>query len=249
MARNFASSDMAHGPIYKRIKNQLTERLASGEWKPNEAIPSETRLAQEFDVSIGTIRKAIDELVADKILVRQQGRGTFVAAHTQDRFLYHFFHVVNEDGTRRLPVTELLAFRKERADEGVARRLFLDRGARVVHFRNLLCIEGAPVEVNDVYLSADRFADFTRDLLANRPGTIYQLYQDHYGINVIRISERIRSAAAQHPEAQLLGLPGGAPVLAIERTAFTYGEAPVELRRSLVNTEHHVYLNEMAKQV
>jgi len=249
MPRTFAQPDLALGPMYKRIKQQLTDSLASGEWKPNEAIPSEARLAQQFDVSIGTIRKAIDELVAEKILVRQQGRGTFVAAHTQDRFLYHFFHIVADDGVRRFPTTELLAFRKERCDEGVAERLGLGRNARVVHFRNLLRVDGAPVEVNDIYLDAERFPDLSRDLLASRPGTIYHLYQDRYGINVIRTSERLRAAAAGPEEAELLELPPGAPVLAIERTAFTYGDVPVEVRRSLVNTEHHVYLNEMAKQV
>lgn len=248
MQRTFAHPDVALGPMYKRIKMQLTESLASGEWKSNEALPSESRLAKQFNVSIGTIRKAIDELVAEKILIRQQGRGTFVAAHTQDRFLYHFFHIVRDDGTKRFPTTSLIFFRKARCDDTIAQRLNLERNARVIHFRNLLKFEDEPIEVDDIYLSAELFPDMTREVLLERPGTIYQLYQERFAINVIRTSERLQAVAGEAEVAQMLHLAPGAPMLSIERTAFTYSDTPIELRRSLVNTQHHAYLNEMAKQ-
>lgn len=248
MHRTFAHPGVALGPMYKRIKMQLTDSLASGQWQPNEALPSESRLAKQFHVSIGTIRKAIDELVAEKILVRQQGRGTFVASHTQDRFLYHFFHIVRDDGTKRFPSTRLLSFRKERSDDGIAQRLGLERGARVIHFRNLLTFEDQPIEVDDIYVSLERFEDLSRDTLLNRPGTIYQLYQERFGINVIRTSERLKAAAAVPDVAQLLAVKEAAPVLQIERTAFTYSDTPIELRRCVVNTQGHAYFNEMAKQ-
>lgn len=248
MPSTFAHPDVALGPMYKRIKMQLIERLSSGEWKSNEALPSEARLAKQFNVSIGTLRKAIDELAAEKILIRQQGRGTFVAAHTQDRFLYHFFHIVRDDGTKIFPTTQLLSFRKIRCDEAVARLLQLPRNARVAHYRNLLKLEDTPVEVDDIYLSVDSFPDMDRDVLLNRPGTLYHLYQERYGINIVRTSERLQATSADAETAEILNLPPGAPVLSIERVAFTYSDTPVELRRSVVNTEHHAYHNEMAKQ-
>src|SRR5690606_21176071 len=68
-------------PLYKGVKLLITQGRMAGEWRPGQAIPSESRLAGRFGVSLGTVRKAIDELVAEKILVRHQGRGTFVAAH------------------------------------------------------------------------------------------------------------------------------------------------------------------------
>jgi GntR family transcriptional regulator len=142
MNGTISAADIGHGPLYKRVKSLLTQSLAEGEWKPNEAIPSESRLAERFDVSIGTVRKAIDELTAERILVRQQGRGTFVASHTQSRFLYHFYHVVGEDGIKRFPSPELLQFRRIRAEPHVATRLGIEKGARVIHVRNLLRIEG-----------------------------------------------------------------------------------------------------------
>ncbi len=239
-------ADIGSGPLYKQVKLRLTEGLANGEWPPGSAIPSESRLAERFRVSIGTVRKAIDELVAERILVRQQGRGTFVAAHTHNRYLFHFFHIVGEDGTKQFPKTELLAFEQARADATTAAALQLPRGARVLRIRNLLRLHETPVEVNELYLSAARFGDLAREDFVARPGTIYQFYQDRYGINIIRIGERLRAIAAPAGEADALGLPRGAPVLSIERTAYTYNDVPIELRRSWVDTARHVYQTDLA---
>ena len=94
-------------PLYKEIKRQLMDALTSGEWRPGQSIPSERRLSERFGISIGTLRKAIDELVAENILIRQQGRGTFVATHTRDRLLFYFFHVVPESGPKAYPEQRL----------------------------------------------------------------------------------------------------------------------------------------------
>src|SRR5688500_18338871 len=131
MPDTLAAGGITLNPLYKEVKIRLTRGLATGEWKPGEAIPSETRLADSFNVSIGTIRKAIDELVAERILLRQQGRGTFVATHTEDRTLFYFFHIVGKDGSRELPVTELLSFRKARASAAEEERLVIERNAAV----------------------------------------------------------------------------------------------------------------------
>lgn len=241
MNGTISAADIGRGPLYKRVKSLLTQSLSEGEWKPNEAIPSESRLAERFDVSIGTVRKAIDELTAERILVRQQGRGTFVAAHTQNRFLYHFYHVVDEDGVKRFPSPELLQFRRIRAEPNVAGRLGLEKGSRVIHMRNLLRIEGSPVEVNDIYLNAELFEGMDRETFSQRPGTIYQLYQEQFGVNIIRTSEQLRAVAVGETEARLLQLEENAPVLQVDRIAYTYHSQPIEYRCSLVNTTRHVY--------
>src|SRR5688500_8898360 len=131
MGDTLAAGGLTFNPLYKEVKNRLTRGLAAGEWKAGEAIPSEAKLSERFNVSIGTIRKAIDELVAERILLRQQGRGTFVATHTEDRTLFYFFHIVGKDGSRELPVMELLSFRKARATAAEEERLGIGRGAAV----------------------------------------------------------------------------------------------------------------------
>src|SRR6476661_10875691 len=138
MTDTLTAGSPTFNPLYKEVKIRLTRGLAAGEWKPGAAIPSESRLAERFNVSIGTIRKAIDELVAERILLRQQGRGTFVATHTEDRTLFYFFHIVGKDGSRELPVTELLSFRKTRATAAEEERLGLARGAPTYRIQNLL---------------------------------------------------------------------------------------------------------------
>ncbi len=248
MPMTLAHDPVPPGPLYRRVVARLTEKLAAGEWRSGEAIPSEARLAEQFVVSVGTIRKAIDELVAGKILVRQQGRGTFIATHSEDRFLYHFFHVVGRDGVKRFPTVQTLSFRRARADATAAERLRIARGARVIRIQNLLRIEDRPAVLDDITLPVELFPDLNKDIFVNRLGTIYHLYQERYGINVVRAVERLQAVLADVSAARALGVRAGTPLLEINRTAYTYRDQPVEVRHSLVNTERHEYLSDFGRQ-
>jgi GntR family transcriptional regulator len=236
---------LTSAPLYKEVKTRLTRGLATGEWKPGEAIPSESRLAQRFGVSIGTVRKAIDELVAERILLRQQGRGTFVATHNEDRTLFYFFHIVGKDGSRELPTTDLLSFRKARANATEAEHLGIDAGAPVFRIQNLLKLSGRPVLVDEITVSQALFDDLDEDVFGGREGTIYGLYEARYRITVTRISERISAAHAAPRIAGLLGLSEDTPALVIRRVAYTYNDTPVEYRVSSVNSERHEYLSDL----
>jgi GntR family transcriptional regulator len=247
MADTLAAGSLTFNPLYKEVKIRLTRDLAAGEWKAGEAIPSESRLAARFNVSIGTIRKAIDELVAERILLRQQGRGTFVATHTEDRTLFYFFHIVGKDGSRELPVTELLSFRKSRSNASEEERLGLARGAAVFRIQNVLKLGGKPVIFDEITVSAALFPDLDEHIFGGREGTIYGLYQARYGINVLRISERLAAARPPARAASLLEITTSTPALAIKRVAYSYDDTPVEFRVSWVNTEHHEYLSDLWK--
>lgn len=232
-------------PLYREVKRLLTRALDEGRWAPGEALPSEAKLAATLRVSIGTLRKAVDELVAEQVLVRRQGSGTYVATHGPSRYLFSFFHVVAEDGTRALPEPELLAFETGRAGADEAARLGIPAGGRVARFRNLLRIAGAPVVLDDIVVPRALFPDLSERLLRARESTIYNLYQTRYGVNVVRATERLRARAASRDEAAILGLGHGEAALEIRRVALTYHDRPVELRRSLVNTRHHEYAAEL----
>lgn len=248
MASSAPTADsLTAAPLYREVQWRITRALAAGEWKPGEAIPSESQLARQFKVSIGTIRRAIDELVAGRILVRQQGRGTFVATHTEDRTLFYFFHVVGKDGSREFPVSELLDFRKERADADDEKHFGLTRGSRVARARNLLKLAGKPVVLDDITVPAERFTRLDEATFRNREGTIYGLYQARYGVNVVRISERLSAAHAPADIAAILGMRTEQPVLQIRRIAYTYNDTPVEYRRSWINSTDHEYLSDLWK--
>ena len=234
-------------PLYKEIKRQMMEALTDGEWKPGEAIPAERRLSERYGISIGTVRKAIDELVAENILIRQQGRGTFVASHTRDRLLFYFFHVVPESGEKVYPDVQFLSFAKAKADRPAAEKLGLAVGDPVFRIRNRLRLAGTPIIVDDITVPAVRFAGLTEARVRDRPSTIYNLYQEAFGISVVRTNERLRATLADGEFAALLDVARGAPLLQIRRVAQTYNDVPVEFRVSLVNTAHHEYWAEIGR--
>lgn len=247
MADTLTAGGYTGNPLYKEVKIRITRNLAAGAWKPGEAIPSESRLAEQFNVSIGTIRKAIDELVAERILVRHQGRGTFVARHTDDRTLFYFFHMVGKDGSRVLPVMDLLSFRASKAGAVEEALLGLNRGAPTFRIRNLLKLSGKPVIHDEIIVSARLFSGLTEQQFALREGTIYALYQARWGINVVRINERLSAGCPPAAIAPLIGMRATAPALVIRRVAYTYHDVPVEYRVSWVNTEEHEYLSDLWK--
>jgi GntR family transcriptional regulator len=237
----------ASAPLYKEVKRRLMQELAAGQWAPGEALPSETQLAQRFAVSIGTVRKAIDDLVAERIVVRQQGRGTFLASHGRTRLLFHFFHIVPREGEKQYPQTRTLAFRRGRAEAREAAKLGLAPGDPVYRIRNVLSLAGRPVILDDLVLPQRLFPDLTEKVFTARDNTIYHLYQTRYGINVLRTSERLSATLADAEVAKLLGVKKGAPLLAINRVALSYHQQPVELRRSLVDTTAHEYFSDLGK--
>lgn len=234
-------------PLYREIKRQMMEALTGGEWKPGEAIPAERRLSERYGISIGTVRKAIDELVAEHILIRQQGRGTFVASHTRDRLLFYFFHIVPESGPKAYPDVEFLSFTKARADRIAAEKLGIATGDAVFRIRNRLRLAGAPIMVDEITLPVARFARLTEAQFRDRHSTIYNLFQEAFDISVVRSSERLRATLADAESAALLEVARGSPLLLIRRVAHTYNEVPVEYRVSLVNTEHHEYWAEIGR--
>src|SRR3954470_7712837 len=117
-------SDVPLGiPLYQEVKHKLMESLHSGEWKAGDMVPAEKRLCERFGVSVGTLRKAVDELVAENILIRHQGRGTFVASHSSDRYMFGFFHIYSQDGKKEHPKVEFISLSQEKADADSARLL------------------------------------------------------------------------------------------------------------------------------
>ena len=234
-------------PLYKQMKRRLTDALTRGEWKPGEAIPAERRLSERFRISVGTVRKAIDELVAENILIRQQGRGTFVASHNRDREVFYFFHVVPERGPKQYPDVQLTAFLRARADREVAEALDIRPGDPVFRVRNLLRLDEAPIILDDITLPAVRFPGLTERRLRERRSTIYNLYQESFGISVVRTRERLRATRSDETIATMLDVRAGAPLLQIRRVALTYRDVPIEYRVSLVNTERHEYWAEIGR--
>ncbi len=232
-------------PLYLQVKDLMVRRLASGAWRPGEALPSEFQLADEFGVSQGTVRKALDELAAQNLLDRKQGKGTFVAQHTAQRALFHFFHLIADTGERALPGARMLSLAKAKADRGEAMRLGLRTGSLVIRLKRLRLL-GQRVAIHErIVLPAALFPGFTDRLSVDVPNELYRYYEERYGVTVARAVEKLKAVAARPDEAKPLGLKNGAPLLEIDRLAYTVDGRAVEWRRSRCDTAGHHYISEI----
>jgi GntR family transcriptional regulator len=235
-------SDVALGlPLYREVKHKLMESLRGGEWKAGQMIPAEKRLCERYGVSVGTLRKAVDELTAENILIRHQGRGTFVASHSQDRYMFGFFHICPKNGNKEYPQVEFISLTKEKADADSARRLGVGKGSKLVRIVNRLSLAGRPVIIDQILLPERFFPGLSEIQVRERRTTLYQLYQDIYGVAVLRTEERLDAEAASEDVAELLGIDEGTPLLHIVRRAMTFRDEVVELRHSWVLTTDHDY--------
>jgi GntR family transcriptional regulator len=240
--------DAGDAPLYRLAKRSLLAAIEAGRWPAAAALPNESALAAALGISIGTLRHAVDELVAERILVRRQGRGTFVASHTNDRFVFQFFHVERSDGRRDMPQVELLSFERGRLDDEAAEALARRAGDAAILIDNRLSLQGRPVVYDRLWLPAALFRGLTEKRLRERPSTLYHLYQTAFGITVVRASERLRAAGADRTAARVLGVAPGAPVLQVRRTALAFNDKPVEYRLSTLHTAQHDYVSTLAPQ-
>lgn len=230
-------------PLYKQVGDRILQCLVEGEWKPGEQLPTESQLAERFGVAVFTIRAGIGELVASNILVRKQGKGTFVARHSRARQRYQFSHIHDTSGRQIFPGRELLAFGKGAASEAIAEILQLPRGEKhsVYELTMLSVDERGPVSTLDIVLPARLFPGLTAAAVRNAQENLYAAYQDACGVNVIRIEERIHAALATAAEAKTLKIRAGSPVLRVERIASTYRNVPVEFRTRVFDAARYHY--------
>jgi GntR family transcriptional regulator len=234
-------------PLYQQIKELLTQSLQHGEWHPGETIPSEIDLAARFQVSQGTVRKAIDELAAENILVRRQGKGTFVATHTEETAsIFRFLRIRRCDGREEMPESRLLEVRRGKATAEVARALQMKPGEAVVVLIRVLDYSGEPIIFDEITLPSVLFKGLTKAKIDDYLGSMYSLFETQFGVRMIRADERLRAIAADAEVARELRVAPGTPLLSVERIAFTYGDRPVELRRGLCTTRHHCYVNQLS---
>jgi GntR family transcriptional regulator len=235
-------------PLYQQIKMLILRLLQAGEWKPGEPIPSESDLAARFGVSQGTMRKAIDELAAENLVVRRQGKGTFVATHAEHHMQYRFLKLVPDDGdvTAEGPaVRTIIECRRLRASADVARALTLRAGDTVVQVRRVLAYGGVPTIFEELWLPGTAFKGLTAERLEQWHGAMYALFETEFGVRMVRATEKLRAVLPDAQQAALLAVDTATPLLSVERVAFTYHDRPMELRRGLYRTDTHHYHNEL----
>ena len=238
----------AFSPLYQQIKGLMLKFLQAGEWKPGEAIPSEVELAVRFRVSQGTVRKAIDDLATENLLMRRQGKGTFVATHAEQHVRYRFLKLIPDDGDPSSEGPAERAFidcKRLRAAADIARALGLRTGDPVLQLRRMLSFSGQPTILEDIWLPGGPFKGLTAERLSAYHGPMYALFETEFGVRMVRAQEKLRAVLPDPDQATLLNVAQNTPLLSVERIAFTYDDKAMELRRGLYRTDKHYYRNEL----
>jgi GntR family transcriptional regulator len=235
--------DVGYRPLYQQVRERLTRRIVDGRWKAAEMVPSEIQIAAELGVSQGTVRKALDEMTAARLLVRRQGKGTFVATHDEARILFQFFKLQPDGAARVFPESEVLAVETAEADAEDAAALSLPAGSTVIRIRRLRSLGRRPCIVETIILPATLFQGIETEPV---PNNLYEVYARVYGVTIGGGTERIKAVAADDATATVLGLAKGAPLMRIDRVATALDGRPVERRLSLCDTSAMSYVTELS---
>jgi GntR family transcriptional regulator len=238
------ATQATHNPLYVQIKQMLFERLRKGEWGPGELLPSEIKLAAQYNVHQGTIRKALDEITAQRLLVRQQGKGTFVTNGMMRHRPYYFLRIQPRSGANQPPATEFLSCKRAKAS-AEEQRMLQSPVREVIRLAKLRRFDSKPVIVERISIRGDMFPGLETLLDELRPETTYTLLEQRYRVLIPRVVERLGAVAASAEDAKLLALPKGAPLLQIDRIAYSLAGTPIEWRVSRCNAQSHEYLVEL----
>jgi len=226
-------------PLYEEIKETLIARLASDQWRPGELLPSELKLAETFEVSQGTVRRALDELVAQGLLARHQGRGTAVTKHTP----FGFFHLFRDDGARELPESKTLRISVNAASRSERDALELGPAKKVIRITRVRYLNLDPKIFETIVLPKELFSPIAKMDARNLPNTVYNFYEREFGIPVVGKRERLRACSASQMESRYLSVDVGTSLLEIECLAYSHRRQPIELRISRCLTDEHYYCN------
>ena len=235
-------------PLYQQIKELVLQSLQAGDWKPGDLIPSEFELAARFKVSQGTVRKAIDELAKEHLLVRRQGKGTFVATHSEQQVQFRFLKLKpdNPAAISQGPAERhIIDCSRLRAPADVARALSLRTSDMVYRVRRVLSFDGVPTIFEDIWLPGNTFKGLTAERLSKDTRPMYAMFESDFGIRMVRAQERLRAILPSEDVCDFLKVSTNTPLLQVERMSFTYHDSPMEWRIGVYLTESRHYLNEL----
>ncbi|MGN8261252.1 GntR family transcriptional regulator [Pseudomonas sp. SMSB3] len=228
-------------PRYQQLRDHLIEQIANNRWRPGEAIATEAALATEFDMSVGTVRKAVDALVAEGVLERQQGRGTFIRRPQFQSSLFRFFRFESASGERLVPQSRILSIEAVVAPSAVAQALSLAAGAEVIRIVRTRLLEAQPVLAEEIWLPRQPFQALLEVDLDSHGPLLYPIFEALCGQVVAHAEETLTAEAVDAVHGRLLQVAPGSPVVVIERLARDYAGKPLEWRRSRGHAQHFRY--------
>ena len=218
-------------PLYYQLKELIKHEISSHSWKPDKMIPSETELSITYNVSIGTVKKAISQLAHEGILYRRQGKGTFVARPNFEQSFIRFFRFAVDGNKKRiLPTSKIINLKVMKPSKKIRNILNLEANEDVLYLKRLRLVKEIPLVLEDLYLPKKLFPGFEK--IDTTDKLLYPIYEEKYNLPVIWADEFLEPRVATEEEAHYLGIRRGDTVIFIERIAYTYGDKPIEYRSS-----------------
>ncbi|MBT9386297.1 GntR family transcriptional regulator [Pseudooceanicola sp. CBS1P-1] len=229
-------------PAYMRLRDRLAARIAAGEWQAEQALPSENALTRDSGLSVGTVRKAIQQLVDEGLLERRQGAGTFLRKPAFDSSLFRFFALRDGGDSPSIPASRLLSRARVTAPDPVAAILGT---SDVLRIERLRLFADEPLLSEEIWLPYAPFAGFESDPEAAIGPLLYPYFLDRFGQFIARAVDEVSFGTAKGTTATRLGLPEGAPIARIERTAFALDGTVLEWRETSGPAERFRYRSQI----
>lgn len=232
-------------PLYEQVKRHVSEAILVGDWPPGTVLPSETELARQFGVAVGTVRRAFADLTAEGLLTRRRKTGTVVTGRTPHhnlRHFYQYFRLHGLDGALLRSQVEMLSCAHGRATEEEAARLHRSDGADVIRIERRRLVDGRPVMWDRMVTAADPFPDFP---VTDVPERLYPYILARYGVRVSAVRENLAAALADAADAERLAIALPAALLVIDEIAYDPSGAPLIWAVHRALTDRYRYVNEV----
>jgi GntR family transcriptional regulator len=231
-------------PLYHQLQGVLKAEIESRKWRADEQIPNETKIAERFGVSKITVRQALQKLAEQGYIRREHGRGTFVARRKFDEGPRELTSFTEEMRRHDLAATSrVLGQFVWEADARVADALLLPLHSPILVLKRVRLAGGEPLSVQTAHIPAA----FVPGLEVTENSSLYEVLQSRYHLYAARARETYFAAAAEPPAAELLGIPAGSPVFAVERVTLLPNERPFEFVQSVVRGDRYTIVLDLVK--
>ena len=227
-------------PRHTQISQWLRKKIESGEFKPEEKLPSENDLAEKFDVSRVTVRRALQSLENESIIYRCQGLGSFVSDERASHNLVRLTDF-NEDMANAgvSPSSVVKKFEPVNAPEWLADRLHIEKDKKVLQIDRLRLGDGQPIAFDSTWLPIFYGQLLEKESLEK--STIYTILEQNYDIPVTKGCYRMSASLATDTLSEVLDVNTGSPLFLLERLSFTIGEKPLYYQKRYYRNDKVVY--------
>lgn len=228
-------------PLYLQVKKDILDRIFAGEWPPESFLPNEFVLAKEYGVSQGTLRKALEELTAEKHLIRYQGKGTKVAEINEESSVFPFYLLYDKEQKRIYPSTITLCYEIISVPKDIVEFLNIAEDEQVIHAERIRTHNEKTVLYEEVYIPKKFFSAQILENMKVLPDRLYAFYLTEFGMRVNNATEDLFAVLPEKADIKHLNISENTPLLMVQRTSYDSNNTPVEFRVSKINSTQYTY--------